>query len=406
MNDAPIVTRPARTPLRFTAISIFLAAGIFLNDLVLLHFARTGGVPIAGGVPYVALVMVSLWFRDRGYVILLGVVSTVLTLVGLVTLAVVADVAVTLGEVVNRLLAIFAIWMTTLLCLQHKRAEQALQEAHSDLERKVEERTAELRAANELLEGEVTEHKRTQQQSLQQQEELAHMSRLSTMGEMATGLAHELNQPLTSIVNYTQGCVRRIQTGDVQSSELVAALNEVSTEAARAGEIIRRMRRFIRKREPHRAEVDLAELVEQILALMGHELQMNNIGVQVHVPATLPAVYADRIQLQQVVVNLLRNSMEAMESIQKDRRRIAISATLENDGGITLAISDSGCGLPTENPEKVFEAFYTTKPEGTGMGLAISRTIIAAHGGCLLAERNPEGGSTFKFTLPVMSTDQ
>ena len=228
-----------------------------------------------------------------------------------------------------------------------------------------------------------------------------HLSRLSTLGEMATGLAHELNQPLASIVSYTQGCIRRIRDGQAEQSDLIAALGNVTSEAERAGEIIRRIRRFIRKREPQQTRIEPAELIEQCVALVRHELQAEGVALDVQVGKDLPCIDADRIQLQQVILNLLRNSMEAMEGVDRSNRAITVRACLRQDGSLTVAIRDTGSGITAGEVERVFEPFYTTKAEGTGMGLAISRTIIEAHGGWLSAQANPDGGSTFEFTLPV-----
>ena len=628
---------------RLVLAGVLLAVGILVHDLL-----RPLGV--AGGVPYIAVVLVSWWLPQRRAAIFLGIGCTMLTIVGF---ALSPKIGPMWELVTSRMLAIFAIWMVTMLCLQHKRAEvalrdseelfslfmrhlpglatmkdenhrisylnetfeetfgisrnewigktveevfpsetasqlresdqwvlsngralkvkedmqqtdgvhhyltyrfpirrpgratvlggvsidlteqiraeQALQRAHNELERKVEERTADLVAINAQLQEEVAERKRTEEalraseqlhtkaqqiahlghwernfanhqdtwsresycifgvdddrgkgenrpllaqvhpddeplvesaitaarndgapmdmdyriirpdrterfihtlaevrrdengqaSSLvgtvqditerkkaekriqRQQDELAHLSRLSTLGEMATGLAHELNQPLASIVSYTQGCIRRIRDGQTEQSDLIAALGNVTSEAERAGEIIRRIRRFIRKREPQQTRIEPAELIEQCVALVRHELQAEGVALDVQVGKDLPCIDADRIQLQQVILNLLRNSMEAMEAVDRSNRAITVRAFLRQDGSLTVAIRDTGSGITAGDVERVFEAFYTTKPEGTGMGLAISRTIIDAHGGRLSAQANPDGGSTFEFTLPV-----
>ena len=633
----------ARAKFTVVLVGVLLAGGILAQDLL-----RPLGV--AGGVPYIAVVLISWWLPNRRAAIVLGIVCTFLTVLGFVFSPRVGP----LWEIAaSRFLAIFAIWMVTLLCLQHKRseealreseelfslfmrylpglammkdehqritylnetfeetfgisrgewightvedvfpnktatqlkkndewvlghdkalkvtekveqtdgvhhyltyrfpihrpgrpailggvsidlterirAEEALQRAHSELEHKVEERTADLVAANARLEDQIAERRKTERalraseqlyaqaqqiahlghwerdfrfgedrwseetyrifglpqqapdsepaQLLQmvhaddkravraaiitaerqglamdmdyrivrpdgaervvhtmaevrrdetgkpatlvgtvqditerreaekriqrQQEELAHLSRLSTLGEMATGLAHELNQPLASIVSYTQGCIRRIEQGSTKSAELVVALRKVSSEADRAGEIIRRIRRFIRKREPQRAPIKPGELIEQVLELVRHELQAEGVALEVNVAQRLPRIHVDRIQLQQVVLNLLRNSMEAMAGCDQERRTIWITVDMPDEHSVEFALRDTGSGLPADGTDKVFDPFYTTKAEGTGMGLAISRTIIEAHGGRLWAQGNPDGGSTFGFSLPA-----
>lgn len=246
----------------------------------------------------------------------------------------------------------------------------------------------------------VTERKLAAEQIRKHQDELAHLSRLSTMGEMATELAHELNQPLASIVNYTSGCVKRIKAGRPDLQELVAVLNDASSEAQRAGEIIKRIRRFVQKREPARTNIDIAELIRQVLDLMRHDLQQQGIQMRLEVEEHMPTLQGDRIQLQQVLINLLRNSIEAMNETEMKHRRLTVGATTDNHDCMTIFVHDTGCGLGEVDPDSVFEAFYTTREDGTGMGLAISRTIIEAHGGHLEVTNNADGGCTFHFSLP------
>jgi C4-dicarboxylate-specific signal transduction histidine kinase len=249
----------------------------------------------------------------------------------------------------------------------------------------------------------ITERKLAEAQVHKHQDELARLSRLSTMGEMATGLAHELNQPLASIVNYTKGCVKRIQAGRPDLQELVAVLNDASGEAQRAGEIIKRIRRFVQKREPARTTIDIPELIRQVLHLMRHDLQRQGIQTRLEVQEHMPTLQGDRIQLQQVLLNLLRNSVEAMNGTEMKHRRLTVGATTDNGDSVTLFVCDTGCGLGELDPDSIFEPFYTTKEDGMGMGLAISRTIVEAHGGRVSATDNADGGCTFHFSLPRRS---
>ena len=229
------------------------------------------------------------------------------------------------------------------------------------------------------------------------------MSRLGTMRVMATRLAHELNQPRTSIVNYTSGCVQRIQAGQPDLQELVTVLDEASSEARRAGEIIKRIRRFVQKREPARTPIDILELIQEVLHLMRYDLRSQGIQTHLEVEERLPTLQGDRIQLQQVLLNLLRNSVQAMNGTAMKHRRLTIGASTDNGDSLTLFVRDAGCGLGHADPDRMFEPFYTTREDGTGMGLAISRTIIEAHGGRLWATDNADGGCTFRFSLPQHS---
>lgn len=246
----------------------------------------------------------------------------------------------------------------------------------------------------------ITERRQAEQQLRKQQETLAHLARVSTMAEMATGFAHELNQPLASIVNYAEGCRRRVKSGTLKDEELEDALADISSEARRAGEVIRRLRQFVRHRESNHTRVEVRQLFEESLALLRHELYAQSTRTHVEIEDSLPDVLGDWIQLQQVLLNLVQNSLEAMSAIAPERREITISAAAREGHRVAIAVRDSGCGLTELDPNGIFEPFYTTKPQGTGMGLAISRTIVEAHGDHLMATANADGGCTFHFSLP------
>jgi PAS domain S-box-containing protein len=250
----------------------------------------------------------------------------------------------------------------------------------------------------------ITDRKHAEAQLHKHREELAHLSRLGTMAEMATGLAHELNQPLASIVNYTSGCVQRIQAGRPDLDELVTVLKQASSEAQRAGEIIRRIRRFVQKREPGRTTIDISKLIQEVLHLMHYDLQRQAIQTRLEVEEHLPTLQGDRIQLKQVLLNLLRNSVEAMEGTEMKHRHLAIGAATNTDDSVTIFVRDSGCGLGEVTRGGIFDPFYTTKKDGMGMGLAICRTIVEAHGGRLGAKENGDVGCTVSFSLPRHSS--
>lgn len=247
----------------------------------------------------------------------------------------------------------------------------------------------------------ITDRRKAEEEARQHQAELVHVSRLSTMGEMATGLAHELNQPLAAIVSYTQGCVRRIAAGNNNPRELIDAMQQVTKQAQRAGEIIRRMRNFVSKGETQRVSVHVNDILREVLGIAKSEIRKQNVHLRAQLAEQLPPVQVDMIQVEQVLLNLVRNAVEAMNSTDENARELAFETSLTSDGMVQVAIRDSGEGLPMENPDKVFDPFFTTKSTGMGMGLAISKSLIEAHGGRLWATRNPSRGTTFHFTLPT-----
>jgi C4-dicarboxylate-specific signal transduction histidine kinase len=281
-------------------------------------------------------------------------------------------------------------------------AEQQLREAHEELELRVEQRTAELARANQRLRVEMEERHRAEEQSQQHQAELAHVARLSTVGEMVAELAHELNQPLSAISSYAQACRRLLcsgRTGDPE--ELLASLNQVGEQADRAAEIIRRVRRFVTKAKPLQTALDLNLLIRDVEELTNIDARRARAEVCFDLAEPLPPVVGDRIQLEQVLVNLLRNAFEALGECPSESRRVAIRAAVVPGSRIQVDVCDNGVGIAPDLAQQVFDRFFTTKPSGMGMGLPISQSIIENHGGTLWMTGNVEGGSTFHFTLPV-----
>lgn len=249
----------------------------------------------------------------------------------------------------------------------------------------------------------VTEKRRAEELARQQQEKLQFTSRLVTMGEMASTLAHELNQPLAAIASYATGCSNRLESDSWQPEEIRTALSKLSTQAQRAGQIIRRVHDFVRKSEPKLQPCHLENVIEDSLALLEADARAHNISIEFERPAPLPLVHADQVMIEQVLLNLLRNAMDAMAETPPPHRRISIKASaLPHE--LEVRVTDQGCGLPTEVAPRLFEAFYTTKQDGMGIGLSICRSIIEFHRGRLWHEPNsqsPTGrGTIFAFTLP------
>ena len=246
----------------------------------------------------------------------------------------------------------------------------------------------------------ITELKRAEALARQHQAELAHVLRVGTIGEVAAGLAHEINQPLGAIANYAQGCVRRLRAGAVDAPGLLPIVEEIAGEALRAGAIIRRLRDLVSKQSPPPEPLDLNGLVRESARMIESEARQLGIRVDLDLTADLPPVICDGIQIEQVLLNLLLNGVEAVQAAQNGERTIAVTTAAHGAAAVEVAIRDSGVGIPPP-PIDVFEPFFSTKPHGLGMGLSISRSIIEAHGGRLSAARNSGCGSTFRFTLPM-----
>jgi two-component system sensor histidine kinase DctS len=222
------------------------------------------------------------------------------------------------------------------------------------------------------------------------------------MGEMATGLAHELNQPLTAILMQAELACRKLDLGcQLGADELKKTWQMIADQAYRSGQIIRRMRDFVRKSEPVEASLDFGELVDEVLSLVRSDLRHRGIHVAINLPAPLPKIVADKIQVQQVLLNLTRNAIESMEGTPADARFLGIRATVRGEL-LEIAVADTGCGIPSDEADRLFSAFHSTKAAGMGLGLAICRSIVERHGGRIWAAPNGERGTVFTLTLPIV----
>ncbi|AWK87958.1 PAS domain-containing sensor histidine kinase [Azospirillum thermophilum] len=256
----------------------------------------------------------------------------------------------------------------------------------------------------------VTERKRAEELARQQQERLQHTARLITLGEMASTLAHELNQPLSAIASYCTGCLNKLRSDRFEREEVAAALDKLAAQARRAGQIIRRVHEFVRKREPVVAPCSLTRVAEDCVALMGADAARHGVRLELEAAEGLPEVCGDRILLQQVVLNLMRNGIEAMARTPRGDRRLTIAVSAGEAGpgerqagepAVRLSVQDRGCGIPPENAASLFTPFFTTKSEGMGMGLNICRSIVEHHRGRLWFEPGEDGGTRFLVSLPV-----
>lgn len=250
----------------------------------------------------------------------------------------------------------------------------------------------------------LTERQKTEARLQELQSELVHISRLTAMGEMASTLAHELNQPLSAIANYLKGSRRLIESAaDERSERLRDALDRAADQAMRAGQIIRRLRDFVARGESERRIESVTKLVEEASAIALVGAKERGVRVRYHLDPAAELVLADRVQIQQVLLNLMRNSIEAME--EGGRRELTIGAR-RADGMVVITVTDTGAGISAEARQQLFQPFFTTKRQGMGVGLSISKTIVEAHGGEIQAEPNPGGGTVFRFTLPAVSTEE
>jgi PAS domain S-box-containing protein len=247
----------------------------------------------------------------------------------------------------------------------------------------------------------VTERKRAEEALREAQAELTHVTRVTTLGEMTASIAHEINQPLAAVVNNASACLRWLagQVPNLEEARQSAAL--IIADGHRAGEIISRIRALAKKAPPQKDWVNINETILEVIALARSEVQGNRVSLQTQLSDDVPLIVGDRIQLQQVILNLITNAIEAMSGVDERPRVVQVGSSKDESQGVRVAVRDSGPGLDPKSLDHLFTAFYTTKPQGMGMGLAISRSIIEAHGGRLWAVPNDGPGATFQFTLDV-----
>jgi len=280
------------------------------------------------------------------------------------------------------------------------RTETALKEAHDQLELRVAERTADLDQANNALRSQMAEQLRTEEAFQVARTELARVIRITTVGELATSIAHEVNQPLAAVVANTDACVSWLKLQDPNLGEAQAAALRAVEGATRASEVIARIRSLITKGTAERLDVDINNVIEETIALTRGQMIRNDVSLSLQLDARIPHVFGDRIQLQQVILNLVVNAIEAMANITGRERRLGVRSQSEPDGGIRVSVQDAGVGISEELIPRLFEPFFTTRAEGIGMGLAISHSIVEAHGGRLWAESKVNQGTLFQLTLP------
>src|ERR1700757_2568745 len=293
--------------------------------------------------------------------------------------------------------ALFIGWLSG----NQKRTQELLSQARDQLDAKVQERTAELKRANEQLQLEIAEREAAQEGLIRAQAEIARIARVTTMGELAASIAHELNQPLGGIVTSGDACLRWLAPKPPNLDEGRQAVEAIIRDGTRASSVLVRIRGLLRRGERLRERLEINDIIREVIALSDGELRRNGVSLRTEMPGNLPPVVVDRVLLQQVILNLMMNAVEAMRAVSDRVRVLRIRTEEQSSGNIVVLVQDSGVGLDPKHSSRMFEAFYTTKMEGIGMGLAISRSIIEAHGGRLWAVANDGPGSIFRFTLPI-----
>jgi C4-dicarboxylate-specific signal transduction histidine kinase len=286
------------------------------------------------------------------------------------------------------------------LMSQRKRAEEALQRLLGELESKVQQRTAELASANDELRSEINERQRAEEALQKAQAELTHVSRLMTLGELTASISHEVNQPIAAVVTNGQVCLRLLALESPRPDDLRATVERIVRDAHRASEVIQRIRALAKRSEPQ-VSLDINDVIREATLLVQREVLSHGVSLRTELSSALPHVLGDRVQLQQVVINLLINGVEAMAPITDRPREILIRSQQHEAGQVHVAVLDSGIGIDSKTAEQLFSAFFTTKPSGMGMGLSISRSIIRAHGGRLWVSPNADHGAAFQFTVPI-----
>jgi len=371
-----------------------VTAATIIQHLGDIHFAVTPS--------FVCAVMVSGWFGGMGP----GLLTTALSILALKyyfvpptgTFAI--DTAYIPSITLFSLVALFVTWLNS---REHKGA-MSLVHAHDQLDLKIHE----LEKSNESLQAEIAARTRAEEEIRESerrysevQMELVHANRVATMGQLSASIAHEVNQPIGATLNNASATLHWLSKEPADLEKARQALNRIIANGNRVSEVIGRMRALFQKAPLRKEEMDINGAILEVIALTRGEVVKNGISVQSHLVEGLPLIQGDRVQLQQVILNLIINAVERLSSISEGSRELVITIGQGEPDGVLVVVWDSGPGLSSPGLERIFEAFYTTKPGGLGMGLSICRSIIEAHGGRLWATAAEPRGATFQFTLPA-----
>jgi C4-dicarboxylate-specific signal transduction histidine kinase len=300
------------------------------------------------------------------------------------------------GEIPRLVIFIVSALFVGSLSVAQRSATESLRRARDDLRGTVQE----LQRSNEALQTESLERKHAEESLRESQAELARVSRVTTMGELTAALAHEVNQPIAAAVTNANTCLRWLTRDRPDVEEARAAAIRIVKDGTRAAEIVKRIRLLFKKSTPQRELVDVNEAIREMIVLLRSEATRYNITVRAELAAELPRIMGDRVQLQQVLMNLIVNSIDAMKEVD-GARELSVKSQRTEKEEVLVSVSDTGVGLPPQQADQIFNAFFTTKPHGTGMGLRISRSIVESHGGLLWVADNSPRGASFHFALPT-----
>jgi C4-dicarboxylate-specific signal transduction histidine kinase len=285
-----------------------------------------------------------------------------------------------------------------------RRAEAELRYARDELQLRVEERTAELQQSNRQLLAEMAERKRAEDAYYKAQSELARVIRMSAMGALAASISHEVNQPLAAVVTNADACMMWLSSHPPNIEEARAAVDAIAQQGTRASDVVRHIRAMFTKAAPERTPLQINDLIREVSLLMEGSALRNQVTVQTDLAPDLPPTLGDRVQLQQVIVNLIQNGIEAMSDVSDRSRNLLIRSRQDGSARVLVAVRDSGVGIESADEKRIFDAFFTTKDQGMGMGLSICYSIVESHGGRLWATSNDDYGVTLQFTLPADPT--
>jgi C4-dicarboxylate-specific signal transduction histidine kinase len=367
-------TSPRPFAIRYGIALVLVATSLFAS----LGMQRMFAFPYPFLFLFFGAVMVSAWFGGTGaglFAVLLSTVVVDYFFVPPFYSWLISTTAETYF-VAFVLCALVASWISS----AKKRSEEALQEARDQLEIKVSERTSAL---------------------MQTQAELTRLSRALSLGEVTGSIAHEINQPLTAVVTNGDACLQWLSTNPPNLEKARQSVEKIIQDGTRAGTVVSRIRSLFRNEQPTKNRVDINEVIQELIEFLRHEAFTRHISLCTQLSQHVPAVKADRVQLQQVVLNLVMNAMDAVTEANARQRTIVIGSRIENGQEVLVSVEDTGTGLNPQTAAKIFEPFFTTKPHGIGVGLSVSRSIVEAHEGRLWVIPNPAGGAIFQFTLPT-----
>jgi C4-dicarboxylate-specific signal transduction histidine kinase len=381
---------------QYTVACVTVIAAVFLTNAIRSIY------PI---IPTASLLfcasIVSGWFGGIGPGLLAALISS--TALALDFIPSPYPAATLLAEIPRLVIFALGVLFASWISGQQRQAEVLLEQARDELEAKVQDRTTELRRANGELQAEIAERKAAEVALQTMQTELAHVSRVTMLGELTASIAHEVNQPLGAIMNYANACRRLLAADPEERIRVDQALAKIVEDAQRASDVIARIRALSKKKPTEKTSVAVKDLIDDVVAVANYEMHARGIIVRVDLATELPRLHVDRVQIQQVLLNLMINGAEAMESLASKNRVIEISARSRSEStpAILLCIRDHGPGVQRADESRLFTPFYSTKLQGLGLGLTISRSIVEAHNGNLSLVPSEGQGATFQLLLPV-----